>query len=98
MDQQHPLIGRRVLNVHRQGSDYSQASRDAHNGIIIKVEEGCNPVVHVQFDGLEFPSVMSPLDLAFCELWPSEGCRVIDSLRGEATSFAGVAQRQSCRP
>lgn len=74
---EHPLVGQRVLNVHRQSCDMPQSFRDAHKGVITSVLEGCNPLVVVQFDGLEFPSTMVPNDLAFCELWPQEGCRVV---------------------
>ena len=82
MNPNHPLVGRRVLNVHRQSCDYSQEFRDAHKSTVIGVREGCNALVDVQFDGLEFPSLMCPSDLAYCELWPHEGCRV--DLDGES--------------
>ena len=81
MKTNHELVGRRVLNVHRQSCDYSQKCRDAYKGTVIGVEEGCNAVVWVKFDGLEFPSAMCPNDLAYCELWPQEGCLV--GLKGE---------------
>lgn len=72
-----PLIGRRVLNVHRQSCDLPQSFRDAHKGVITDVFEGCNPTVVVQFDGSQHRSHMVPNDLAFCELWPKEGSRVV---------------------
>jgi len=70
------LIGKRVLNVHRQSCDLPRAYRDAYRGTILDVEQGCNALVKVQFDGLEFESWMCPSDLALCDLWPNEGCRV----------------------
>ena len=68
----HPLVGRRVLNVHRQDT----RNPEAHRGKIEGIYEGCNALVAVKFDGSEFPSILPPNDLAFCELWPREGCRV----------------------
>ena len=71
MNTNHPLVGRRVLNRWRQDCGSSQAYRDAHKGTVTGVYGGCNPLVEVQFDGLEFASSMVVRDLAFCETWPS---------------------------
>lgn len=71
------LVKRRVLNVHRQRSDYSQAQRDAHKGVIVGILPGCNPLVRVLFDGRTDSCWMVQADLAFEELWPNEGCRVV---------------------
>lgn len=59
-----PNIGDRVLNRHRQSCDYPQHVRDAYRGTVIEVITGCNPLVRVQFDGSEFPSLLPPQDLA----------------------------------
>ena len=83
MNTNHWLVGRRVLNIHRQSCDYSQEFRDAHKGTVLGVEEGCNAIIWVQFDGSGFHSPMIPSDLAFCELWPQEGCRVVLDLPAE---------------
>lgn len=70
------LIGKRVLNVHRQSCDLPREYRGAHKGTVLDVEQGCNGLVKVQFDGREFPAWMVKADLAFCDKWPGEGCRV----------------------
>ncbi len=72
----HPLVGRRVLNVHRQGHDTPKEVRDANNGVIVGVLKGVNALILVKFDGYERPSYIVPNDLAFSELWPQDGCRV----------------------
>lgn len=72
----HPFVGRRVLNIWRQGCDESQAFRDAHKGVVTAVELGCNPSVYVRFDGRDYDAAMCSQDLAFEELWPNEGCRL----------------------
>ena len=72
----HPIVGRRVLNVWRQCHEYAQEFRDSHKGTVMAIERGCNPIVYVRFDGRNFESPMCPGDLAFIDLWPQEGCRV----------------------
>lgn len=72
----HPLIGKRVLNVHRQSCDYTQEFRDAHKGTITEVIEGCNPLVRVHFDSRDYGALMCPQDLAYVDIWPKEGGRV----------------------
>ena len=69
----HPLIGARVLNVHRQSCDYPLAYRLAHHGTVAAVD-GC--LVRVLFDGQDHSSWMAPQDLAHCDRWPSDGCRI----------------------
>lgn len=51
------LVGKRVMHIHRQHPDYT--------GTVTEVLAGCNPVILVSFDGLEFPSWVPPQDLAF---------------------------------
>lgn len=70
------LIGKRVLNVHRQDADSPQAHRDAYKGTVLDVQAGVNGTVRVQFDGLEFPSLMARQDLALCGQWPGPGSRL----------------------
>jgi hypothetical protein len=76
MNTDNPLIGRRVLNIHRQDFDMPQSYRDSYKGTVVGVLEGCNTVVVVQFDGGVHISHVAVQDLAFCELWPNDGCRV----------------------
>ena len=76
MNTNHWLVGHRVLNVHRQSCDLSQEIRNAYIGTVIGVDEGCNAVIWVQFDGCEFLSAMCQQDLAYCDLWPGYGSRV----------------------
>lgn len=52
------LVGKRVTHVHRQHPGYI--------GTVTEVLAGCNPLVRVNFDGLEFSSWTPPQDLAFC--------------------------------
>lgn len=73
----HPLVGRRVLNRHRQSCDYSEEFRLAHHGVITSVLEGCNPSVYVKFDRRDESVAMVAKDLAFVELWPGEGSVVV---------------------
>lgn len=72
-DNSHPLIGARVLNVHRQSCDQPLAFRMAHHGTVTAVD-GC--LVRVLFDGRDHPSWMAPQDLAHCDHWPGDGCRI----------------------
>lgn len=89
MTLKNPLIGRRVLNVHRQLCDACEESRLAYHGTVLEVEEGPNPVIWVQFDGLEFKSAQSPQDLAFVELWPFPESRKILPVRVEVAKLSG---------
>lgn len=65
-----PTIGDRVLNRHRQLCDRPQ------HGTVTEVIPGCNPLVRVQFDSREFPSLMAPQDLARCDAWPAPESRI----------------------
>ena len=76
MNTNHCLVGHRVLNVHRQSCDLPKSIRDASKGVVVGVDEGCNATIWVQFDGNEFLSAMCQQDLAYCDLWPGDGCRV----------------------
>lgn len=53
------LVGKRVTHVHRQHPGYI--------GTVTEVLAGCNSLIRVKFDGLEFPSLMVPQDLALCD-------------------------------
>ncbi len=89
MTLKNPLIGRRVLNVHRQLCDACEESRLAYHGTVLDVEEGPNPVIWVQFDGLEFKSAQSPQDLAFTDTWPAPESRRILHKREEVALLTG---------
>lgn len=78
--QEHALVGRRVLNKWRQSCDLSKAYQDDYRGTVVAVSQGCNPVIWVLFDGRSYWSAQAPQDLAFCELWPREGSEVIFNL------------------
>lgn len=71
------LIGRRVLNVHRQSCNYTEAYRLSHNGVVVDVSEGVNPIIYVRFryDPSHVAS-MAPQDLAFVATWPLPESRV----------------------
>ena len=77
----NPLVGRRVLNVHRQ--DPEVYCRDLYYGTITGILPGCNALVQVLFDGRHYACWMVARDLAYCELWPGEDSRVVipDELR-----------------
>lgn len=66
----HPIVGRRVLNVWRQQDG------DSHQGTVTAVERGCNPLIYVRFDGRDFDVGLPCLDLAYVERWPRQGCRI----------------------
>lgn len=56
-------VGTRVRNRHYQSCDYSAEYRASYNGTVTKIEYGCNPVVWVKFDGLEFETCLPLQDL-----------------------------------
>lgn len=60
------IIGRRVLN----------RRQDCRHGVITAVEPGCNTLVRVLFDGRDFDVALPPSDLAFEDVYPSDGSNV----------------------
>lgn len=89
MTMNNPLIGKRVLNVHRQSNNVSAEERLKYHGTVLEVEEGPNPVVWVQFDGLESKSALPPQDLAFADTWPAPESRQILHKREEVALLTG---------
>jgi len=89
MTPKNPLIGERVLNVHRQACDICQADRLAYHGTVLEVEEGPSPVIWVQFDGLMFRSAQTPQDLAFVNTWPAPESRNVMWTRSEVARLSG---------
>ena len=60
------LLGRRVLN----------RWRESLHGTITAVEQGCNPLVRVLFDGRDFDVALPASDLAFENGGPHDGGNV----------------------
>lgn len=73
------LIGRRVLNVHRQSCNYTEAYRLSHHGVVVDVSEGVTPLIYVRFNyDPSHVASMAPQDLAFAATGPLLGSRVSD--------------------
>ena len=65
------FIDLRVLNIWRQGLDYSENVRLAYHGTIIEHLPGCNALFKVKFDGCEYPAWQTRQDLAEISTWPA---------------------------
>jgi hypothetical protein len=76
----HPLVGARVLNVHRQSCDYPAEWRKGWHGTITEVLEGCNPLLKVLFDCRTEPIWMCLADLAYADKYPGPDSRIDRSL------------------
>jgi hypothetical protein len=76
----HPLVGTRVLNVHRQSCDYLYEYRKGWHGTITHVLEGCNPLLKVLFDCRTEPIWMCLADLAYADKYPGPDSRIERSL------------------
>lgn len=74
------LVGMRVLNRHHQSCDYSQTYRDAHKGVVVGVDHGCNPTIRVLFEGRDDVAVMCITDLAFTDTYPQAGSSLREAL------------------